>query len=153
MTDEQWAEVLGRGIKMLPAYFMRQGHGAEADDLTGATLARAWEKRHQFRGETIGQAIQWVRSIARTQMLQTVRGRKGKRALSLDAPATDHGMQTLAEAIPCERSARLAEQADARLSVAMLARREPKAMAVAMDGGARRDARCRARAKLRSGAG
>jgi len=58
-------------------YFARStGDPHRAFDLTAETFAKAYEKRHAFRGETDSQAASWLWAIARTELAQFRRSRR-----------------------------------------------------------------------------
>jgi RNA polymerase sigma factor (sigma-70 family) len=57
-------------------YFARQtGNPDRAFDLLAETFAKAFEKRHDFRGDSEEQAAAWLWSIARTELAQYRRRR------------------------------------------------------------------------------
>jgi RNA polymerase sigma-70 factor (ECF subfamily) len=84
-------------------FFAIRVHDSQlAIDLTAETFAKAFEKRHQFRGHTAAQEAGWIWSIARNELACYHRTRTVEldavRRLGLERPeADDEGLRRLEE--------------------------------------------------------
>jgi RNA polymerase sigma-70 factor, ECF subfamily len=71
----------------------------DPSDIVQDTLLRAYERREQFRGQTEGERVVWLRQILATQLIDAVR--------RFTAGARDVGMERSLEAAVEQSSARL----------------------------------------------
>jgi RNA polymerase sigma factor (sigma-70 family) len=115
---------------MAPAvlrFFARRTRDSErAFDLTAETFAKAFEKRHDFRGYTDEQAAAWLWSIARNELARYSRTRKVELAalarLGLERPDPSGAELRHIEELAAEEDIR--EHVDLALAVLPLDQRE-----------------------------
>jgi RNA polymerase sigma factor (sigma-70 family) len=90
-SSESFAEFYERLSPVVLGFFVREtGDGHRALDLTAETFAKAFEKRHDFRGAGDEQAAAWLWQIARNELARSRRSRSvelgAMRRLGLERP-------------------------------------------------------------------
>lgn len=79
MTDQEFTAHLGAVYaKLYGLALRREQHQHRAEELLHQALERAWKKRDTFQGETIGELVQWIKTIMSREWAENPTFRKAQ---------------------------------------------------------------------------